>query len=196
MKRIMVDIETLATCPTAAMIGIAVAIRDDENPAETSARAWFIDPDLATGVRDGATIEWWQEEVPLTTRDLVWGGTQLPIDVLESVNQFVEMHLAGYKGELRVYADPAAFDFPILRHQYWLCNMDTPWSWRDERCLRSMKKALIDVGIDVPPVPNNMPHHPTHDCLEQFEQLNYVLHIMDHLGMPRLSVMVEGGGGA
>lgn len=184
MKRAMIDLETISTFPNAAVVAIAIVLWDDKNPKDLRARTWYIDPDFAIGHNNPETRDWWNEQDP-QVRKRIFGGNETPRDVFQSVNQFV----SGYVGkdeEFRAYADPANFDFPILKSQYQALGLAAPWSWRDERCLRTMKKELADnTGIEIEDVLSEVPHDPMHDCLAQVRELLTVLQVYRSLGNQR-----------
>lgn len=183
MKRVMIDIETLSTFPNAAVIAVAVVIRADENPKHPQARAWFIDQDFVIGHQDSATLEWWASQAK-AVRDLVFGGNQIPKEAFQEVNGFLQSngitpHQYNDHEDYRVYASPAMFDLPILRHTYQQLGLAPPWHWRAERCLSTMKKEILDnFSIEIADVTPELAHHPIHDCLAQFEELDLCLQVM------------------
>jgi hypothetical protein len=171
----MFDIETLSTFPNAAMIAVAVVIREDSNPNHRQARSWFIDKDFVIGHQDPATLEWWNAQDP-AVRNQVFGGNQLPREVLQEMNGFLRSN--GFTPDdggdsYRCYASPAMFDFPILRHQYQQLGIIPAWHWRSERCLSTIKKEIRDhFNIEIPNITPDLAHHPVHDCLAQFQELD------------------------
>lgn len=181
MKRVMIDIETLSTRPDAATIAIGVVIRNDVTPQHKQARSWFIDRDFVIGHQDPATIAWWNEQDP-RVKNQVFGGNQLPREVLQELNSFLNSNgitpeaYGHSERTYRCYASPAMFDFPILHMQYALQGITPAWSWRSERCLSTMMKEIRDnFGIEIRDVEPELKHHPVHDCLAQFQELDACL---------------------
>lgn len=173
----MFDIETLSTFPHAAVIAIAVVIRDDQKPQHKQARSWFIDQAHARGDRNPETIAWWEQQ-DSRVKDIVFGGNQTPREALHELNSFLNSNLISEDqvDDVRCYAAPAMFDFPILRNQYYLQGITPAWSWRSERCLSTMIKEIQDnFNIEIRAKPPELKHHPIHDCLEQFEELDLCL---------------------
>lgn len=174
MKRVMLDLETLSTFPNAAVIAIGVVIRED-GQTHKQARSWFIDRDFVIGHEDPATIEWWNAQDP-RVKNQVFGGNQLPKEALQELNGFLRSN--GINPEnggdgYRCYASPAMFDFPILRHQYQMLGISPAWHWRSERCLSTIKKEIRDhFNIEIPDFTPDLAHHPVHDCLSQFQELD------------------------
>lgn len=183
MKRVMFDIETLSTFPNAAVIAIAAVIRDDENKKHPQARAWYIDQDMVIGHQDPATLEWWASQRK-EVRDIVFAGNQLPREVFQELNGFlssngINPNRYSDHEDYRVYASPAMFDLPIMRHQYQQLGLAPAWHWRAERCLSTMKKEIKDnFGIEIADIKPELEHHPIHDCLAQFEELDLCVSAM------------------
>lgn len=178
MKRIMFDLETLSTFPNAAVIAIGVVVRED-SIRYPQARSWFIDRNLVIGHEDPVTLEWWNMQDP-RVRNQVFGGNQLPREVLVELNGFLLSNGVhpDRTEDVRCYASPAMFDFPILRHQYQQLGIIPAWSWRTERCLSTLMKEIRDhFNIEVRDVNPELKHHPVHDCLAQFEELDACLEV-------------------
>jgi hypothetical protein len=175
MKRLMLDIETLSTFPNAAVIAIGAVIRNDENPSHLQARSWFIDRDMVIGHENSETLEWWNAQDP-KVRNQVFGGNQLPKEALQELNGFLRsngIHPEDGGDGYRCYASPAMFDFPILRHQYQMMGIIPAWHWRAERCLSTLRKEIQDhFNIEITEVEPELKHHPVHDCLAQFKELD------------------------
>ena len=174
MKRVMIDLETLSTFPNAAVIAIGVVIRNDENPKHQQARSWFIDRDFVIGHEDPTTLEWWNAQDP-RVKNQVFGGNQLPKEALQELNGFLKSNgvTPERTDDVRCYASPAMFDFPILRHQYQQLGIVPAWNWRTERCLSTMVKEIRDhFNVEIPWVEPELKHHPIHDCLAQFQELD------------------------
>jgi hypothetical protein len=186
MKRFMFDIETLSTKPTAAVIAVAVAVYDDSRPEHFQARSWFIDRDFVIGNIDPATLEWWDQQHP-AVKSRVFGGHQIPKEVYQEMNGFIAANSAGLgDDQIRCYADPSNFDFPILRHQYNECGIVPAWNWRSERCMGSIRKELEDAGFGVLRFepPEDEKHHPIHDCRYQIKELQALLELISRLKHP------------
>lgn len=176
MKRAMFDLETLSTFPNAAVIAIAVVIRDDNNPRHKQARSWFIDRDFVVGHQDRETQVWWEMQDE-RVKSVVLRGNQLPRESLQELNGFLQSHgVNQHNDDVRCYASPAMFDFPILRYQYQQLGIMPAWHWRSERCLSTLKKEIKDnFGVTIADVEPELKHHPVCDCIAQFEELDACL---------------------
>ncbi len=179
MKRIAVDIETLATTPTAAITAIGIVIQKDLDPNSRIGEIWLIDPQLAIGDRDSATIKWWSEQSELA-RKIAFGGKDHPQDVCNSINFWLQTHLdSGVPEERCYYANPARFDFAILHNLFIRCGVEPYIHWREERCQRTLDKELGDLGVSIPEFPNFCPHDPVSDCIHQLDELNWILSYLE-----------------
>lgn len=172
MKRIAVDIETLATTPTAAIISIGMVIQDDFDPNTRKTEIWRIEPMLAVGDRDQTTLKWWGEQDEIVKR-VSFLGTDNPVDVCHSINLWLQTHIG--EADVRYYANPARFDFAILHSMFIRCNVEPFIEWRLERCQRSIEKELEDLGVVIPEFPHPFAHDPVADCLHQLDELNWML---------------------
>ena len=180
MKRVMIDLETLSTFPNAAVIAIGVVIRDDAKLSHLQARPWFIDRNQVIGHEDLTTLDWWNAQDP-RVKDQVFGGKQTPREALVELNGFLMSNgiTPERTEDVRCYASPAMFDFPILRHQYQQLGIIPAWSWRTERCLSTLRKEIQDTfNVEVKEIEPELKHHPVHDCLSQFKELDACLEEM------------------
>lgn len=180
MKRIMFDIETLSTFPNAAIIAVGIVIRDDQNLKHLQARSWFIDRGSVIGHENPETLEWWNLQ-DARVKNQVFGGNQSPREAFQEMNGFLRSN--GINPEIHqgiaCYASPGMFDFPILTYQYQQLGIIPAWSWRVQRCLSTLKKEIRDnFDIEIADVEPELKHHPVHDCLAQFQELDRCLEVM------------------
>jgi hypothetical protein len=174
----MFDIETLSTFPNAALLAVAIVVMDDKKPKQQDwmARGWFIDPNLTIGHVNPETMDFWNDQ-PNQVKSLVFAGNDTPREVLQSINGFLGSAIDDVEnGDYLCYADPAAFDFPILIYQYQQCGMIPGWHWRKQRCMGAMRKALEEEAEwEIDRVEAELKHHPVHDALAQMHELKNVL---------------------
>jgi len=176
-KRVMLDIETVSTRMTAGMVAVGIAIIDDDNQNHVTARGWFIDPSFILGHHDSETMRWWNKQ-DARIREQVFGGNQSQVEIMSSIRSFMSANQLTGDKNVRYYADPANFDFPIIRNQFDLANIECPWSWDQERCSRTMRKNLVEeVSMNFVETENLMAHHPIHDAITQLKDLVRMLDI-------------------
>lgn len=175
MKRVAVDIETLATTPNAAIISVGMVIQDDLDPTTRISEIWRIEPMLSVGDRDPETLKWWGEQDEIVKR-VSFLGTDTPVEVCNSINSWLQSHIG--EADVRYYANPARFDFAILENMFIRCNVKPFLFWRHERCQRTLEKELNDLGINIPDFPHYFAHDPVADCIHQLDELNHLLNYL------------------
>lgn len=159
---IVLDIETLDTRPTAAIIAIA-AVRIDPyevNPVVHSFCA-FIDPRSAMqyGTVDAGTLAWWMQQTDKVRAQ--WEGTTSLRDGLLNFS-------AWFPDENReVYGRGSDFDNTILAHAYRVLEIPMPWKFRNNRCLRT----LTALAPSVPFVRAAVEHDALADAIAEAEHL-------------------------
>jgi len=134
MTRAMLDIETLATTPDAAIVSIgAVTFSVGPDPigeelhisvSKTSCREH--------GRRvDADTLEWWRGQ-PQEARHILQGGRTLGAALAE---------LAGFcDGVEEVWANSPAFDCVILESAYRAVGCSAPWEYYQRNDVRTLRK--------------------------------------------------------
>lgn len=129
--RVMIDIETLGTEPGAAILSIgAVRFNVDDGITDSFHRNISLVSCEDHGLSiDAQTLEWWlsqNEEVQHVLTD----GDDLET-VLTAFTTF-------YDDATEVWAKSPPFDCAILGHAYDVIELDTPWSFRDTRDVRTI----------------------------------------------------------
>ena len=141
-RRLMVDIETLDSSGTAAIIAIGACVFDLERIYDSFSTT--IDKDLAQvyGTVSQRTMDWWgtqNEEV----RDRMFSGVTRPVDAATGFAAFVRRN-----GVHEVWANSPTFDCVILQNLFRQVEVKTPWPFRDERCVRTVYAIGREMGID------------------------------------------------
>jgi len=171
----MLDLETMSTFHDAAVVAVSFIVMEDEKPASRDwlAEGWLIDPSLAIGHISHEAMGFWDDQAP-EVRKKMFSGKQSPREVLQEINSFLHPHVKD--DNYLVYADPASFDFPILRHQFATLGIMPVWGWRRERCMGSMRKGLEEEAQwPITRVESEVPHHATYDALAQMSELLNIL---------------------
>lgn len=178
---IMLDIETLGTRPGATILSIGAVPFDmsivcDGDP-------FYVEIDRGSSCKHGfgadpETERWWAEQPPSTrglfdrTKDGA-GALSLPY-ALGMFDQWLRKH-ATLDG---IWGNGADFDNAILAETYQRIGCKVPWSWRANRCYRTLKNLLFD-GERIEAHPNNgTPHHALHDALHQARHAKQILRVI------------------
>jgi hypothetical protein len=139
----MVDIETIDTKPTAAILSIA-AVRFDalSRGQNVSTKEILIDLDSCFGAgltHDDGTIAWWGRQNEAVKFKAFEAGPRLLLaDALADLTSFMA-------GSSRIWCQGMNFDAPILENAYRAVGLNIPWNywqWRDSRTLLSFYSDL------------------------------------------------------
>ena len=141
--RIMVDIESLDTDPTAVILSIG-AVRFNNGGIQARFYTTIdIQSCLDAGLTvSGKTIQWWMDQSEEARR--VFSTMAVPLqEALEQFSQWLE------KSEgLEVWANGSTFDIAALEHAFKKVGLPVPWPYysvRDYRTFKSMyPKAVVD----------------------------------------------------
>ena len=160
---IMIDLETLATSPDAAILTIGAVkfdpFGDDVN--DPSCDKFYVKVDLDSCDRIGlvtndATIEWWSQQSKEAQEEAFSPDNR--IDIVDAMNQLYKFCW----GAKRVWSHGAAFDVVICEHIFGKIQKAVPWSFCEVRCTRT----LFDIGIN-PNRPPVLKHHALEDAWNQ-----------------------------
>ena len=164
----MIDLETLSTKPTAAIIAIG-AVMFTGNGVYAGFES-YIKPELAIGSIDDPTLEWWRQQ----DKDVflsVFGGQAEPFQALSNLSEWIKL----YKPE-EVWANSPTFDCSILRNSYQRLELECPWHFTSERDFRTMtslaKESKIDYSAGYKGI---VKHNPLSDARHQAFALNIIL---------------------
>ena len=169
---IMVDLETAGTSNNAPIMSIgAVAFSVHKEidhiyrPVDLCSSAQYQDP------IDANTVLWWLGQSEDARRDLLRGaaiGNPLP-HALQNLSDFI-----GKFDVQGVWGNGATFDNVILRNAYESVGQECPWSFREDRCFRTMK------GLDLVPQPERegTHHNALDDAIYQAQWLQQIMRVL------------------
>lgn len=156
----MVDLETLATTPDAAILTIgAIAFDVYGNIKNKFYRRVDIDSCLQLGLaKDEATMQFWNEN-KLARDEAFKAEDRFHVrDVIYDFTQFFKKN----NGKT-LWCLGANFDEPILSTVYKKLNMEKPWQFWNVRCLRTLN-SLAGINMKQFGQPE---HHALKDCEKQ-----------------------------
>jgi hypothetical protein len=153
----MIDLETLGKGSHAAIWTIG-AVKFDPNFAAQSAEYLImqtqrfhvrisIDSSFRVGRADASTVEWWMQSSQDIARHRIFEEMGA-IDIVEALDGFKQW----FGDDKPVWGNGATFDNVILSNAFHTCNIERPWSFRNDRCYRTLKSLApelksIDVGV-------------------------------------------------
>jgi len=158
-KHLMVDLETLATTPNAAILTIG-AVTFDPNSAkiynEFYRRVELESLDALDTYIDDGTLEWWSKQDKAAQDEAFDPEGREPIqNVLGDFYKFC-------MGSTRFWSHGAAFDIVILEYYFRKINKPFPWNFWDVRDTRT----IFDLGMD-PEMPQANKHNALEDARRQ-----------------------------
>lgn len=149
-RHVMLDLETWGVSGGALIVAIGAVMFDPAKSFESQTYENFyvrVDPMSAerAGMRiDAATVDWWMDTAQDGARVALRASA--PQDFYEVMYGFAawmagEAHALGapYKRTRKVWGNGPAFDLVIMRNAFRLASLECPWTFRDERCFRTIK---------------------------------------------------------
>ena len=169
-KHGMIDIETLSTSPTAAVIAIGAVAWLEGRVEQHETFEVLIDPSIAVGTRDPRTLQWWDEQDP-SVRGRMFSGKALTSEALVQLRNWYLR-----QGIEEVWANAPTFDLIILEASFRATGVEIPWMFRDTRCMRTLTRLAKRRGIDYQPAyENRMAHDALSDALAQARAVDLIL---------------------
>lgn len=163
---VMIDLETASKSQGGAILSIAAVAFDPNavggDPYQQSLGPTFrqnvdfqdcIDRDMTV---DASTIDWWMSNDPEVWESIRENSVPLP-QALIGLNKFL---IENTEDRQRTWAKGIDFEFGLmLRPAYEYVSFDTPWHYRDLRCVRT-----LEVEDSHKP---EVPHDPVSDAKAQ-----------------------------
>ena len=160
---IMIDLETLATSPNAAVLTIGAVKFDPfgDEVNEPNCEKFYVRVDLDSCDRIGLvtnddTIAWWANQSK-EAQDEAFNPDNR-VDIVDAMHQMYKFCW----GAKRVWSHGASFDVVICEHIFNKIQKAVPWKFWEVRCTRT----LFDIGIN-PERPPVLKHHALEDAWNQ-----------------------------
>jgi hypothetical protein len=157
-QHIMVDLETMDTKPTAAIVAIGAVEIDIEG--NKLGNKFYKPIDLQSCIDagctvDGNTIQWWMNQSE-DARYALRGGSPL-IFALYDFSLFALRggHNFASTDDVRIWGNGSDFDNVILAHAYRKVLKSPPWKYYNNRCFRTIRAGYPDVNIERTTVKHN-----------------------------------------
>lgn len=135
---VMLDLETMGNGPDAAIVAIGAVEFDPAN--RVLGRTFYCNIDLESavengGVMDASTVQWWLRQDEAARRGL-FDGTRTIHDAL---TEFSAWMACIDSEDVQVWGNGATFDNVILTQAYKRAGLWRPWSYKGDRCYRTLK---------------------------------------------------------
>ena len=171
-KHIMLDLETLSTRPNAAILTIgAVKFTPGQTTPTTEDDTFFrrvAIPPLGQANPyhiDSETLWWWVQQSEPARKAAFNPQGALPIRrALVEFTSWLGPH------DYKIWGNGAAFDNAVLAHAYGAEGFKVPWSYKNDRCLRT----LWAMAPDIDPAREGTHHDALDDALHQVKALQAI----------------------
>jgi DNA polymerase III epsilon subunit-like protein len=136
MNDVMIDLETLDTRPTSAILSIG-AVRFDRNTPGAIGKKLHVHVDIDSCMNfnrtiSSSTVLWWFTQGDEARRRIADSDKVMLPDALLQLSEFVNERDV-------VWGNGASFDLSILHDAFSACRMSLPWRFWNERCYRTLK---------------------------------------------------------
>lgn len=136
-ENLMIDIETLGVKPGCVVLSIGAVEFDSNGLGEMFYD--IIEPETCTDwglVIEPRTTMWWMDQ-PEAARKALTNAKRSPLDAV--LKDFIAKFR--WRGK-KVWANGAAFDFPILEAAFQAVGLKQPWEYWGMNCYRTLKNLV------------------------------------------------------
>lgn len=148
---LMVDLETMGDNPDAPIVSIG-AIFFAPDTGHTGAEFYKVislESAMAFGgIPDAGTILWWMRKSS-EARSALLVEDSIPLDdALLQFNDFIGVNAANGSDSVQLWGNGATFDNVILSQSYKRAEIPRPWTFRNDRDVRTVEELGKAVGIN------------------------------------------------
>jgi DNA polymerase III epsilon subunit-like protein len=165
MKNIMIDLETLDTVATSAILSIGIVSFDLERG--TIGDSFYTAVDIQDNIDwgrtiSGDTLKWWMGQAGAAKQAVFNDDSAMTLaQMLTEVTAFIGNHKPA------PWSNGADFDLPIMAHAFRQHALPVPWAYYHSRCYRTWKNLP---GAKKAPTPTvTVQHNALADALYQAE---------------------------
>ena len=162
MENLMIDLETLGVSANSVILSIS-AVEFDLKTGEIG-RVFNanidIDSCLKYGLKiEGETLKWWISQTEEARKCML--GKYDMVDALSELNCFIN------NNKYNVWGNSNRFDLNILENAYKKLGMHIPWSFRNERDVRTLVSLAPEIKENM--VFEGIKHNSLDDCKHQIK---------------------------
>ncbi len=173
---VMIDLETMSTAKTAAILSIG-AVQFDFKTGELGAEFYqniTLSSCAFMGMhRSADTLNWWSLDENKEARDAL---SKDAVSIEMAIIRFIQW----CGGEIIPWGNGVAFDIVILENAIRLFRREPPWKFYNESCYRTIKRLFRDVVVPR----QGTKHHALDDAKHQARHL---MAIMDTITISNLT---------
>lgn len=134
-KHAMIDLETLGTGPSSAILSLGAVVFDINGLGNEFYEVIELESCIKAGLQiDANTVMWWMQQAD-EARETFNNPRSLSITTVLSVfSDWVRRNNIKY-----IWGNGSAFDNVILANAYKACDINVPWKYADDRCYRTLR---------------------------------------------------------
>lgn len=171
-KNCMIDLETMSTAKTAAILSIGAV--EFEVEGEIILSEFCQNVELSSCIHLGMhamqdTLDWWSKDSQKEARDSL---TKDAIAIDAALVKFLDW--IGDAEGIIPWANGATFDLPILENAFKVCRRPIPWKYYNESCYRTMKRLYPGVLVSR----EGMKHNALDDARYQAKHLMRIVNCL------------------
>ena len=146
----MLDLETLDSKPTSAIVAIGVVRFYPDHGTLGEEFYAIVDGESCQKYSmtiSADTVAWWAQQSE-EARSILYDVRRVPIEnALLALTTFFEVAELREEGETVLWGNGSTFDNVILRNAYESAHLEVPWEYRHDFCFRTMKKMFhVDIS--------------------------------------------------
>lgn len=167
IPRISIDMETAATCDSAAILTLGACTVLPEGGVR---KMFYMRASLASNESNGRTVDtetlkWWDTQ-DKNMRQEAFGGSDDIHHVLDEFKKWAYSEVCTDLSKIELWSRGADFDCAILQHAYMHIDGDYKFNFRNHMCQRTLSKMMPQALIDLVP-PNTQKHNAIADAIYQ-----------------------------
>lgn len=137
-NNVMLDLETMGTGSMAAIVAVGAVRFDHDSILSRFYAVVDLQSSMALGLNlDASTVMWWLNQSKEAREELL----KEPVHINQVLGRF-----SAWVGEDPVvWGNGVTFDNVILSNAYELASIRRPWSYKNDRCYRTLKAGYPEV---------------------------------------------------
>lgn len=147
MSNIMVDIETFGQHANAVIVSIGAVEFTEDGLGKKFYRNIEISSSVKAGRGiTGETLQWWFEQDPAALKALTTPTPEKFDTVMREFKTWISGILLTKNDN--IWANGVSFDLGIIRHAFKSLDMNYPWRYWQESCMRSLRAIEHKFGLN------------------------------------------------
>ena len=166
---VMLDIETMGTSSYAAIVSIGAVkfTMSDYTWGGVFYQRVSLASSMRAGLRvDADTINWWLRQSQEAREAIT---PRAAVDLDEALLGFSQWY--GEDDSIPIWGNGATFDNVILANAYKATGLDQPWSYKADRCFRTLRS----LAPDVPRPEHGVEHNALDDAIAQAKWMQAIV---------------------